>query len=177
MVRDFELKSCYSQPVAEGTIPPRSLESHMSVLAHDEWFLELDEKEEIVSSLEQVKKRIVDAQTLLSGSIALCTDNDPLPWWQRLFRGGKDVRSYFRIEWFRDVAALIFHDENWSEYRAIDHEHVVSTSVESRKKISFGEPQPLKEIYCMEKSRAFSAISEFLDTGRLPTWLRYDFVK
>jgi hypothetical protein len=75
------------------------------------------------------------------------------------------------------VAALIFLDDAWSEYRAIDVERPVQPSEDVRKRTSHGEflPYPIGE--CMSVERAFAAIAHYVAEGERPPWLTYRYVK
>ncbi|MFC1851247.1 hypothetical protein ACFL27_13710 [candidate division CSSED10-310 bacterium] len=149
----------------------------MSIFEHDRWFITIGENDEIIDSLDEVRKKVVAAQSLDQGSINLCAAAGPRPWWHRIFGTDRFIRSYFICEWYGDFAAIIFLDEKGSEYRAIDEENQTNVDVEVRKNISFGNYVALQEIYCLTKRRAFSALIEFIETGIRPDWLSYKFFK
>ena len=88
----------------------------------------------------------------------------------------RDVSPCLAIEWHGAYASLIFHDDAWSEYRAIDSTRPVSATEEERRRIAHGELAPHPASECMEKARAFEAISEFIINRTRPNWLTYRHV-
>jgi len=141
------------------------------------WFLDLNEKERSFASIDLLLSAIDQAEGIESGRLWAGEDGGPQPWWQKLFGGNKRyVDALFSVEFYKDTASLIFHDENWSEYRAIDKKVPVNVNQEVRLKIAHGElnPHPIEE--CMEKDRAFKAIKEYLKTGSRPSWMEYHYV-
>lgn len=143
----------------------------------NEWFVELNEDEFVVSSLD-VGQFIDKAELLSKGKLWFGMDGGPRPWWHRFLGTQKRyVDSLFALEWSSDVAALIFHDENWSEYRALKNEKCASFPEEIRKEISHGEAKAADDMECIEKAMAFKAIREALKKGDRPNWLNYKVVK
>jgi hypothetical protein len=87
------------------------------------------------------------------------------------------VDNLFALEWHNQIANLIFHDEKWSEYRAIDKENLVYAIEHDRLKVAQGEKiAPLNE-ECISKQRALAAVSEYLQNNKRPSWLGYNFVE
>lgn len=85
--------------------------------------------------------------------------------------------SLFALEWCDEVAALIFSDDNWSEFRASDPGHRVEAPEALRKKIAHGDLRPMASEECMQSARAFQAAREYLVELRRPSWLEYRYVK
>ena len=150
----------------------------MDIQSVGTWFVEHNESELTISSFAELKKIISQAEGVDSGRLWIGVDGGPRPWWHRLLgTQPRYVNSLFSLEWFGQYASLIFHDENWSEYRVIDKEYPVTPDEGTRLKIAQGEKQPNLIEECMNKERAFTAISEFIKTGAKPTWLTYHLVK
>jgi hypothetical protein len=142
------------------------------------WQISLNDGDDVpAATMAELKEHIANAERLEGGTLAVYADGGPRPWWHRLFGlQRRFVLCYFMLEWCGDYASLMFLDENWSEYRAIDEAHPVNPSEEIRVKIAHGEviPHPVNE--CMKKERAFAAVRAFLDSGLRPEWLKYRFV-
>ena len=83
---------------------------------------------------------------------------------------------YFVIEWQGDYAALMFHDENASEYRAKDPEFTAAVPAQHFAGITFGELQPIDRAYLLTRERANKAVDHFIEHTNKPTWLDYEFV-
>jgi len=145
---------------------------------NDQWFVELNDDEQSTSSFDKINNIAKRAEEMVSGRLWVGKDGGPRPWWHRLLGlQNRYVDSLFALEWHEQIASLIFHDENWSEYRAIDKERPVNADEALRKKIAHGEvrPHPIEE--CMSKERAFSAANEYLKNSNRPKWLEYHFVE
>jgi hypothetical protein len=102
-----------------------------------------------------------------------------LPWWQRLL-GCSDwyCVQCFTLLWHTDYATLMFHDESLSEYHAVTTlTPGVEIPVEIRIRLNFDEPTPAPLQECLQKSRAFAAVFEFIDAGARPKWLSYRHVR
>jgi hypothetical protein len=80
------------------------------------------------------------------------------------------------MEWSASVASLIFFDERASEYRSKDPEHFVHTDEQTRKAVAHGEISPHPIDQCLRLDRALRALGEYIQTGPLPGWLKYEYV-
>ncbi len=102
-------------------------------------------------------------------------------WWERLFSGRLvwERMECFTLYWYDEYAALVFSDEQSSEYHAIDHQHpMVDVPTEIRIRLNANEDgSPIPSEECLQKSRAFAAAREFIDTGVRPEWLSYRYVR
>ena len=141
------------------------------------WLVEVNDTNPQVNSFADLMKQIEKAEQMEAGRLSVCIDRGPCTWWQRFLGKKRDVDSLFALEWDSEYASLIFHDENWSEYRALDKDHPVQPDEKIRVRIAHGEvkPHPLEE--CMNKRRAFIAVESFLESGCRPDWLAYCFVE
>jgi len=145
--------------------------------AFENWLVELNEQELSVSP-EDVGTLLANAKKLSEGKLWIGKDGGPRPWWHRFLGTPKRyVDSLFSLEWYSGGATLIFHDENWSEYRVLKPSGGQSFPENIRKKISHGEPKPAPDEECIETEQAFRAISEALNKGCRPSWLEYRFVE
>jgi hypothetical protein len=148
--------------------------------AHDSeppWVAELDERDTHFASLAALQLFLKQLERLDHGRIFVFRMVGTRPFRQRLMGMNRRMASpCFAMEWTDGFASLIFHDDAWSEYRAIDHDHPVSPNEDVRTRISHGEnrPHPINE--CMLVSRAFSAINSYTETLSRPTWLSYKYV-
>jgi hypothetical protein len=144
--------------------------------ANHPWQLELNDEEHPIFSFHELAERVDAARQLSKGRLVLSEVIGPAPLWKRALGTKQVSRGYFAVEWFNQVASLIFLDENWSEYRALDRSVPVAASEEERSHVSHGEakPAPLEE--CMAKERAFIAIAESLESSARPVWLQYRVV-
>jgi hypothetical protein len=128
---------------------------------------------------EELKACLSQLEQDLEGAIHVFKDYGKRPlrhWWQRLFR----VADWHRVEsftlfWYSQYAALTFYDEHSSEYHAIDQHPARDVPTEIRLKLEEPTPAPSEE--CMQKTRAFAAAREFIDTGKRPEWLSYRYVR
>jgi hypothetical protein len=141
------------------------------------WLVELNDTAPQVNSLAELIKKIQEAEQMGSGRLSVCVDGGPCPWWERFLGKKRNVDSLFALEWHGEYASLIFHDENWSEYRAMDKDSPVQPEEKIRVKIAHGEAalHPVDE--CMSRSRAFTAARSFLESGVRPDWLAYRFIE
>lgn len=140
------------------------------------WSLELNGDEFPIFSFRDLAERLEAARQLVQGRLALSEVIGPAPLWKRAFGAKQVARCHFAVEWSHEFACLIFFDENWSEYRALDTSVPVDASEEERTHISHGEAKAALPEECMTKERAFQAIAESLQTSTRPTWLQYRFV-
>jgi len=143
----------------------------------DEWLVELNE-EEVVASFADVLACVQRAESLSEGRLWVGKNAGLSPWWYRwLGMNRRYVEPIFSLEWYSGTAALIFHDENWSEYRALRSEKGFFIPENIRSKISHGEATPPESEECIAKEKAFEAIREVLCKGVRPEWLSYRFVE
>jgi len=150
----------------------------MELREHSKYFLGIGDDDLVLESYEDLVEKLQSQIISEEGVVSLAADDGQRPWWQRFIFGAKIyVRSYLTFEWKNGTCGLIFHDENTSEYRALSKFEPKDVSESTRKKISFGEYEPLDKKYCIEKELAVKAINEYLDSGIMPTWLEYDFTK
>jgi hypothetical protein len=142
------------------------------------WIIEVDDVETRYPTRAALLAALSDMQRRSSGSVAVMIDAGPVEGWRRFLGGAKRVIvPCFAIEWEDRYASLIFHDEAWSEYRAIDSQRPVAPDETTRTRIAHGEltPYPIEE--CMDKARAFDAVREFITTDARPPWLSYRYVR
>lgn len=85
-------------------------------------------------------------------------------------------RMHFDLSWIEDVAAIIFYDAQGGEYRVIADADI-EPSDEIRRHLSFGEVLPLGLEYCLPKERAFELAQLYTRETKMPTEVRYDFVR
>ena len=149
----------------------------MDTSAICQWNFELNDENRVLASAQEVSKAIESCRRLDRGGLSLSYDDGPRPLWHRFFGATRYVSGFASIEWADGVASLIFLDDNWSEYRAIDKEVPVNASEAVRRAISHGEPCPHPADECIGKGRAFQALQEALESGVHPGWLTYRFVK
>ncbi|MBP6748727.1 MAG: hypothetical protein KA144_03725 [Xanthomonadaceae bacterium] len=147
----------------------------MEAFAEKRFFLEIDESETEFPSLNAMKTSALEAKSRGSGSLCAWVDHGPNPWWMRLFGARRDAESFFSLRWCGSHARLIFLDDNHSEYRAIDEKYPIPLDEPLSEAMMSEDPQPREEF--MRKDRSFLAITEFLESGVRPAWLRYRFVE
>lgn len=141
--------------------------------AKDECFFETkDELNKLLAELEQRSEGQLDVFKYYGKT--------RLPWWERLLLLGEwrlHTTPCFMLFWADDCATLMFSDEESSEYVAYDHQHYIDDAPEElRIRLNFGELTPAPPNQCLQKSRAFEAVREFLDTEARPEWLSYKYV-
>ena len=150
----------------------------MSLKNHEIYFLSVDGDECNLASYSQVINKIEIALEESTGKISLAADDGLRPWWQRfIFGAEKYIRYYFLFEWSGNVSGLIFHDVNASEYRAMQSQQMDELPEHDRMQICFGEETPVSTRFCIAKDEASKAIYEFLETGEIPSWLQYEFIR
>jgi hypothetical protein len=149
----------------------------MNLPVEAEWIAEFDGVETRFPSKDQLAGYLASLNTRPTGCVSVLIDRGPVRGWRGLLGPKRDVVSCFSVEWDGAYASLIFHDNAWSEYRAIDHERPVWPTDDERRKIAHGELTPPPQDECMDKTRAFTAISEFLRIGARPGWLSYKYVR
>src|SRR5262249_4179075 len=153
----------------------RDLMDSVSIPSTSEWVAEFNGQDYRFSTVEALKVFLDQVETAEAGDLFVFMDNGPLPWWRGwqvldtvfhlLGRGRRDIIPRFELEWTAGYASLCYLDDSWSEHRARDLTNPVAPSEEIRLRISGGEPTPLPLDECMDVSRAFAAIRQFLDTG------------
>ncbi len=141
------------------------------------WFVELNDAEHQVNSVAALSDFLLKAEQMQNGRLWVGKDGGARPWWHR-FLGTQPryVDSLFAIEWCGEYASLIFHDEKWSEYRAIDESSPVTPSDEVLLKISHGEAKPSSIEEYMYKARSMLAVREYFAQNARPSWLKYRYV-
>lgn len=148
----------------------------MNIGTSETWIAEVDEVETRFGTDERLAVHVSEVERQARGGLRILIDHGPVTGWRRWLGAKRDVTPGLSVEWDSEYASLIFLDDVWSEYRAIDATHPVVPSEEVRRNIAQGElsPHPLEE--CMEKARAFIAIREFINDGNRPDWLTYKYV-
>jgi hypothetical protein len=87
------------------------------------------------------------------------------------------ISPCFHLQKAGDVARLIFADDAWSEYRALDLDHPVEADEEVRLKLSMGDLGPADPEECLDAARALAAARHYLLHGERPDWLTYRYVR
>ena len=130
-------------------------------------------------SAEELKSFLVELERREAGKLHIFKDygKRPLRWWQRLFR----IADWHRLPcltlfWCDRYATLMFHDEASSDYHALEPQPAADVPTEIRLQLNYEEPTPAPPEECLQKSCAFAAACEFIDTGRRPKWLSYRYV-
>lgn len=146
-----------------------------------EWIAQLDSddrNDQRFSSAENLLEFIASAAQRRSGRLEVAIDKGRRSNWGR-FLGLSDriIAQCLAVEWTEHVASLIFFDDADSEFRALDPEHPVQTSEESRRQVSHGEATPTPMDECMAVSRAWEAIRHFIRHRTRPDWLSCRYVK
>ena len=136
----------------------------MDIRSAKRWTLVLNNVESLLDSLTKVGQLVAQAESLETGRLTVCADGGERPWWHRILGAPRWVISFFALDWRENRARLIFHDEDWSEYRATDPGEFTD-----------GARKPEDE--WIAKDRAFEAVREFLESGSRPSWLSYRFVE
>ncbi len=150
----------------------------MNLSALDKWFVEINEEEMEFPSIAEVLKILKSVENLETCNVWVGKDGGQRPWWHRLLGTQKRfIDSLFALEWHNEIASLVFHDENSSEYRAIDKEKPISASEHDKLKIAQGERVAPSNEECISKHRALVAVSEYLQNNKRPNWLVYNFVQ
>jgi hypothetical protein len=137
----------------------------MDVRSAKRWILTLNDVESLLDSIQKLGQLVVQAKSLENGRLTVCADGGERPWWHRILGARRWVISFFALDWKENRARLIFHDEDWSEYRASDPAQLKSDDV----------VKTMDE--WIVKDRAFEAVLEFLESGSRPSWLSYRFVE
>ena len=175
----FEININSRHPVMRVVRLQRRVTAEARVTANkcEAWIADIDEVEARFDSKEQIAAYLSGIEQQPRGHVWVLTDHGPIKGWRR-FLGLKCVVSpCFTVEWDSDYASLIFLDDVWSEYRAMDVSHPVAPNEEVRRRIAHGEVGPHPTAECMEKARAFAAIRYFLIQGVRPDWLTYNCVR
>ena len=150
--------------------------AHMSLPVDAEWIAEFNEVETRFPTMDQLAAYLASLQNGPSGRVSVLIDRGSVRGRLGFLGRKRDVMSCSCVEWDGAYASLIFHDEAWSEYRAIDHDCPVWPTDVERRKIAHGELTPPPQNECMDKVRAFTAIRDFLHIGARPGWLSYKYV-
>jgi hypothetical protein len=148
----------------------------MNIGASEAWIADVDEVERRFETDEGLAAHVSELERQSRGRLWILIDRGPRTGWRRWLGAKRNVTPCLSVEWNSDYASLIFLDEAWSEYRAIDVTHPVVPSDDLRRKIAHGELSPHPTEECMEKARAFNAIREFIYKGDPPDWLTYEYV-
>ena len=128
----------------------------------------------LYENLEEAMKDLLRQLDAASGSTSLAARAGSRPLWQRLLGTRYRIVSYFAIEWSRDLAGLMFYDDAASEYRAYDPAGGAESTIDE---ICFGEYEPWPKEMLIEKAKAVRAIEEFIQYGKRPDWLSYEYVR
>ena len=132
-------------------------------------------------STEELKSFLVELERREAGQLHVFKDYGKRPlrwWWQRLFRVADwHTLPCLTLFWCDRYATLMFHDEASSEYHALAPSPVADVPTEIRLLLNFEEPTPASSEECLQKTRAFAAAREFIDTGVRPEWLSYRYVR
>jgi hypothetical protein len=146
-----------------------------------EWVAEVEEEVPTrFQTAEELKAFLAELEQTVSGHLVIDKDYGLFRprWWERLLgRSGRDRRVCFMLGWRGSYARLDFMDDCGSVYIALDHEQPVDAPEDIRLQLSGGEPTPAPPEECMQKTRAFAAAREFIDTGTRPEWLSYRYVR
>ncbi len=149
----------------------------MPLPKHRRYFLHIDDEPEDLDDAGLVENRILAALDRSKGRLSLYADGGDRPFWHRLFGARIWVVGYFSVEWYNGIAALMFLDDNMSEYRAVDRQPVLDYSQSDHNRIRFGGDEPIDRRFTMSTTRAKEAIKQFLQTSRRPSWLDYELVE
>ena len=149
----------------------------MPLPKHRRYFIHIDDEPEDLDDPVVVEDHILEVLDRSKGRLSLYADGGDRPFWHRLFGAKIWVVGYFSVEWCNDIAALMFLDENASEYRAVDREAAPDYSQSDHDRIRFGDDEPIDRRFIMSTTRAKEAIEQFLKTSQRPSWLDYEFVE
>lgn len=141
------------------------------------WLFSLNEEKYPTNSLQELQSLLVSASENASGTIWLESDGGRRSRWGTFFTGlaPQIYIPHFFLAWYGHHAALIFHDEDWSEYRAVDPIYPTNPSNDIRASIMPPDVVCVQE--CLLKTRAFAAAREYLIKGERPTWMKYRYVR
>ncbi|WP_157480996.1 MULTISPECIES: hypothetical protein [unclassified Lysobacter] len=150
----------------------------MDIPAISPWYFELNDEDHVLDSSKEVAEAVRACLDRDQGRLSISYDDGPRPRWQRfLGLAPRYISGFAALEWADDFASLIFLDDNWSEYRALDAKEPVVPPEATRTQIAHGELLPHPASECVHKDRAFQALLEALQTGGRPGWLSYRFVE
>ncbi len=143
------------------------------------WILEIDEESSTFSSKLDIIPALTKAvESRSQGRADISVDEGKRSWMARfLGMSPRIIQMHLAVEWCHEGAALIFFDDAVSEHRAMDTDQPIRLDDATRRKISHGEPTPATEDECMSLPRALQAITEYVQTGQRPAWLRYRVVE
>lgn len=90
--------------------------------ATGEWLVEIDETSvSSFSTSAAALDRLKQLSASEVGAVVVWQDTGARPWWQRfLGLGTRELNQRFALRWCGGAAALIFLDDDASEYRALD---------------------------------------------------------
>lgn len=155
----------------------------MEIMSDFVWVVEVEEGVHLRFPNGGQLKALLDEQDQLdNGQVFVQKEHGMIRarWWQRVFGSPayiRDLEFCFMLDWHGPYASLVFLDGAGSEYRALDLKQPVDAPEEIRLQLSGGEPTPAPAKECMQKTRAFAAVREFIDTGMRPEWLSYRYVR
>jgi len=150
----------------------------MNAIIHKKYFLYVDDDDFVYEKLSDVKTKFVESFKTSGGEISFDADDGPRPWWQRYLFGSKIYsRPYFAIKWSNGISRLIFYDVNGSEYRVLSQENLEIVNEDVRRKLAFSEYELLELKYCVSKVFALKAVEDLFSEGKIPQWIKYEFVK
>jgi len=142
-----------------------------------DWIVETNEVDRRFHTIGEVLGHLEGLEAQPSGQASVRVARVPVTGWKRFLGVVGQDSPCFAVEWDGPYASLIFHDDAWSEYRAIDESHPVQPTEDQRRRIAHGEltPHPLEE--CMDKARAFTAMREYFGGRARPSWLKYRYIR
>lgn len=142
-----------------------------------EWTIEFNEEIEAFPDRPNIGPRIAELVRSSGGGRIVVDENIGSPgWWKKFLGAPFGSQMHFALEWYEEVASLIFFDDAGSEYRTKDIEHHLDVDEEIRKKIAHGEVHPIPPDECLQIDRALRATSEYLGGLNRPEWLTYEYV-
>ncbi len=111
------------------------------------------------------------------GRVELVEDMGPRSWIGRFFGLSQRIyQNHLFIEWFEDIASLIFIDDADSEHRAKSTGDEKIKTEEKRRHIAHGELEPHPIDQCMPVTEATRAIDDYLKSMKRPDWIDYEYV-
>jgi hypothetical protein len=142
------------------------------------YIFEWDKVDTRLQTPDQVCDFLDQVAAVQSADVSVMIDHGRQPNWFDWLLGarGSLTSPCFNLQKEGEVARLIFGDEAWSEYRAMDPEHPVEAEEDVRRKLSMGELGPAPPEECLDAGRAFGAARHYLLHGERPHWLSYRYV-
>lgn len=142
------------------------------------WIGELDEVETRFQSRDALIRFVRELRVKSAGRLCAFAECGLRPRWKRLLGMSEyECFSLFALEWSDGAAALIFNDDDWSEYRAVDSDSKVEAPESVRLRIAHGDSRPWPADQTLDAARAFLAVGEYLEGLRRPEWLQYRYIK